>query len=95
MSKIRIEHILIGLLSILIINSFINVFKGSGASEEEVEWRIKYHDLEKANTELLHQNDTLKIKYETIEKNVSADSLTVWTADDATRDSLREYYNPK
>ena len=94
MSKIRIEHILIGLLSILIINSFINVFKGTGMSEEEHLWRVKYNELEKINESLLIENEIIQKDYERIEKNMSSDSSAVWNGSRVYRDSLRAILNP-
>ena len=87
------NYIVLGLLVIIFIQGFLKA--PEGISEEEEMYRIKIHDLNQEKIILLQKIDTLKNQYEVIKKNVSADSLFIWTADRSTRDSIRAIVNPR
>jgi hypothetical protein len=84
------SYIAIGLLSIIIIQGFLN---GNDHNYELYEDKINEYKKEKI--ENLKQIDSLNRSYENIEKHISIDSLNIWTSDRITRDSLRAILNPR
>lgn len=87
------DNIILALLAFIILRGFFS--SPEIVNENDVIYREKIKAMEQEKLLLLNKNDSLNGYYEVIEKNISADSLDIWTADRNKRDSIRQHLNPR
>ncbi len=88
------ENIILLLIAATLITRIIEWSTPKGMSDEEHKARVRYEILKAKNEDLLKENKKLEKNYEVIEEHITKDSLNVWNADRARRDSLRSILNP-
>lgn len=90
MIKEYFTYIVVCLLIIIICQGFFN----SPNSHDDL-YRERIDKYKKEKIQDLKKIDSLNREYEIIEKNISIDSLNIWTYDRKSRDSIRAILNPK
>jgi hypothetical protein len=95
--KENLLFILVGVLSILLILEISGVFDRSekGYSKKEVALMFKVRDLNKKIEELKNKNELIEVENESIIKNISSDSVSIWNGSSEYLDSIRSVYNEK